>query len=112
VGRIHYAKLANSPRLQRAYNLLQTKNVYTGKELENGANVSNAHTIKAELLCNGVHVKNETLRINDDRTRVVGYWIPVKCAQCGASVNHDGWCVIGCDNDKFEKYFKPEKLVA
>ena len=59
-GRIHYAKLDNSPRLQRLYALLQ-RGPATTREIVTGADICAVNTAVDELRENGISVICESI---------------------------------------------------
>ena len=57
IGKIHAADLRTSKRLQRAYFFLFDGQWHTTREIQNGADICNPNTAKAELIDNGCEVE-------------------------------------------------------
>jgi hypothetical protein len=53
---IHYAKISNSQRLMRVLAFLSDGQIYTTREIQQNANVCNAHTCVSELRANGYEI--------------------------------------------------------
>lgn len=58
-GRIHYADIRRSPRLQRVYWLLADGRWYSTRQIQRRAYCCNPNTAKAELVANGCRVECE-----------------------------------------------------
>ena len=54
--RMHYARLANSPRQQRVLKLLSDGQEHTTRDIVLRANVCAVNSIISELRCNGINV--------------------------------------------------------
>lgn len=56
---MNYAKLENSPRLQRALDFLSDGKWHSSREIVHGAEVMNPNNVKCELVRNGFPVEHK-----------------------------------------------------
>lgn len=70
---IHYAKLYNSPRLQRLLKFLSDGKKHTTKEINRGADIQAVNTAVDELRENGFDIPCKLREIKEDRSKIYEY---------------------------------------
>ena len=72
-GKIHFARLSNSPRLQRFLKILSDGKKHTTREIQVKAKVCNPNTAKAELKENGFNVDCKLREVTEDGSKIFEY---------------------------------------
>lgn len=72
---MHYARLDNSPRLQRFANLLADGRRHSTRDVIRATGICAVNSAASELRCNDVQVECEYVGITENGNKIYEYWL-------------------------------------